>query len=160
MDLMRLENLWKFLCQKNNLRLDIYNVDGVIHYVVIRPRLILDYKFPLKNSSVGYLSVYDKGFDQEHVKKNILSEKKTFGFKPTANAFQNGPQKIPSNLSTLSKKYSLKLMEDFESRNRIELYPFQSTNVFELIEIINLLSQHIKQVNFFAPLPQKISKGV
>jgi hypothetical protein len=149
MELKRIDNLWRFLGIKNNLKLEAYLEEGIIyHFQKGNQELIhhLNPKF-LQQSS---LCLREKSFQNNFVFKNFESHKQRFGVKQKSFSPASTIIFFPKELLSLKYQYDIKIEKDRYGHFQVCISPFNPKTVYDILNAVNLIHRTLWGKNFFA----------
>lgn len=154
MDHLKIDNLWKFLAAKNRLDLHRSVQTGMVVFTLTKGPIQLKYSFSPQFHLRSSLLLMDKDFSEEKIRQQFVKEKKVFGMAPKMAAVSNPSIFFPEALLSLENKHSLKVEKDTNGLMRMEVFPFSSENIWEVMQTVNLLSSSLGKGKFFL-FPEK-----
>lgn len=149
MDLKRIDNLWKFLCLKNNLTLQ-HQVGMKVSYAVNKGAQRMSHQFNPKLLMDSSLCLEDVKFQENLVHRTYQAQRKRFGVKQKTFSPASTIVFFPKELLKLGLKYDLEVKQDRHDHFSISVSPFNPKNIYDILNTVNLISRTFWVKNFFA----------
>lgn len=149
MELRRIDNLWKFLGIKNNLSVN-YSLHEQMRYSLVKGGLELIHQFNPKFLNKSFLILQERSFQDNLAYKKYISQKQRFGIKPKMASPVKDSVFFPKELLDLQKKFDLEIQKDRNGHFKVSISPFVPKNIYDILNVVNLVSRTLWIKNFFA----------
>ncbi|MFC0261944.1 hypothetical protein [Fontibacter flavus] len=149
MDLHRINNLWKFLSIKNNLKVEC-SKNGEVNYDIIKGSLTLKHAFNPQFFQQSRLTLADRNFQDKQCQQSYMAQKKRFGIKEKIISPASKVQFFPNELLVLHHKFDLEVQKDRFGNYKVTISPFMPKNIYEILDNVNLIARTFWVKNFFA----------
>lgn len=149
MELQRINNLWKFLSIKNNLKLDCTKHTEV-EYHITKGNLVLKHIFNPQLIQQSRLVIGDKNFQEKFCQHTYSASKKRFGFKDKPNPLTTQKIFFPKELLLKYQKFDLEICKDHQGHYQVSIGPFFPKNIYEILNQVNPIARTFWVKNFFA----------
>ncbi|TVP48305.1 MAG: hypothetical protein EA341_11325 [Mongoliibacter sp.] len=149
MELLRINNLWKFLGIKNNLTVN-YSIHDEMKYSLVKGGLELTHQFNPKFLNKSFLKLQERSFQDKLVYQKFISQKQRFGIKPKVASPVVSSVFFPKELLDLQKKFDLEIQKDRKGHFKVIISPFAPKTVYDILNVVNLVSRNLWVKNFFA----------
>ncbi|RZS95725.1 hypothetical protein [Cecembia calidifontis] len=149
MELERINNLWKFLSIKNNLKLDC-SKDKEVAYQLTKGNLVLKHIFNPQLLQQSKLLIGDKNFQEKFCQHAYVSSKKRFGFKEKPASLTSQKIFFPKELLLKYRKFDLEICKDYQGHIQVSIGPFFPKNIYEILNQVNPIARTFWVKNFFA----------
>ncbi|SNS07958.1 hypothetical protein SAMN06295967_10336 [Belliella buryatensis] len=149
MDLKRIDNLWRFLCLKNNLTPQ-HQVGLKVSYAVRKGTQRLIHQFNPKLLLDSSLYLEDVKFQENLVHRTYQAQRRRFGIKQKTFSPASTAVFFPNELLKLGLKFDLEVRQDRHEHYSIRIGPFNPKNIYDILDTVNLISRTFWVKNFFA----------
>jgi hypothetical protein len=149
MELPRIDNLWKFLGIKNNLKVNTFLENGIkYHFVKGSQELI--HHFNPKFLQQSTLCIRERKFQDHLVSNNFTAQKQRFGVKQKHYSPATSVIFFPTALLPLQYSFDLKIEKDQMGHFQVLISPFNPKSVYDILNAVNLIHRTLWGKNFFA----------
>lgn len=149
MDLQRINNLWKFLVIKNNLKLDCYKNEEVT-FEIQKGNLVVQHIFNPRFLQQSKLTIFEKHFQESCCHLTFTASRKRFGFKEKPASAVTKQIFFPKELLQQLHKFDLEIKKDRKGQYKVSIAPFFPKNIYEILDPLNPIARTFWVKNFFA----------
>jgi hypothetical protein len=149
MDLQRINNLWKFLVIKNNLKIECYRHETVT-FEIQKGNLVLQHVFNPRFLQQSKLIIFEKNFQENFCHLSYVSSKKRFGFKEKPVSAATRQIFFPKEILEKLHKFDLEIKKDRNGQYKVSIAPFFPKNIYEILDCLNPITRTFWVKNFFA----------
>ncbi len=148
MDVKKIDNLWRFLGIKNNLKPDI-SVNHQINYRFIKDDLVVVHQFNPKFWQDSYLIISHKYFKEKNFLQEYHHKRKIFGVR-TFPSTTHVNIFFPKELLRLKNDFEININKDHAGHFQIKISPFIPKNVYYILDKVNFITSILWKRHFFS----------
>lgn len=149
MDLQKINNLWKFLVIKNNLKMDCSKQEEVT-ISVQKGNLLLQHVFNPKFLQQSKLVISERSFQPDFCHLTYTKSKRRFGFKEKPTSAATKQIFFPKALLDTLHQFDLEIKKDRKGNYHISIAPFFPKNIYDILDHVNPIARTLWVKNFFA----------